>query len=295
MSCRNKEIIMNFINYILLNGNPYYPLHATTGAAGYDLCSTRAVSIEPYSQVKLDLNIAFEIPCGFYGLLTSRSSYAALGIICQTGIIDSDYRGSIKAIAYNCTNEVHQLGEGIRFCQIIFMPCAQFSLNRVNELSNTVRQFSGFGSTGNTNKAFEPPNPVIKSTSTSPVQQPIVGPSYRTCAGNTLTVPPSGIFGSFGPSFGGFGPSRFSMINEPINPVNKLNTASTPGVHTILKIIKEKVNPDEKPPKTRKLKQMMLDFSKKRGIIMEPGSPLEEDKDNYLRFKIKKAKDDEDN
>ncbi|MFA6842989.1 MAG: dUTP diphosphatase [Bacilli bacterium] len=128
------------------------PTKATDGAAGFDLT---AVSMSADSNHKgvlvYDTGIAVEIPNGFVGLLFQRSSvYKTKTSLCNAvGVIDSDYRGTIK-LAYRCEAEAEPYRVGNRVGQIVFVPAPAVELVEVNddELSDTSRGVGGYGSTG---------------------------------------------------------------------------------------------------------------------------------------------------
>lgn len=132
------------------------PEQATTGSAGLDLTavSVTAPRIEasgPY--MEYDTGLAFEIPEGYVGLLFPRS-----GIIPKTslllangvGVIDSDYRGTIKARFrdLNAFSGRAVYKQGDKIAQLVILPYPKVTLNVVEELSDTVRGEGGFGSTG---------------------------------------------------------------------------------------------------------------------------------------------------
>ena len=127
------------------------PTRATAGDAGLDLWSTR-ITNELDSSGKLILvyhtDIAVEIPEGFVGLLVPKSSIAerSLMLCNHAGIIDSGYRGEIKAkfkIITDAIPTVYQKGEA--FAQLVIVPCLILEPTLVNELSSTERGEKGKG------------------------------------------------------------------------------------------------------------------------------------------------------
>lgn len=101
----------------------------------------------PHTDGKMLVNLGFglEIPDGYMATIRPRSSMNAKGIITQIGTIDSGYRGEIKAIFLNYTNETFKFERGDKICQIVIEPVVLADF--VEELDNS-RGEGGFGSTG---------------------------------------------------------------------------------------------------------------------------------------------------
>ena len=135
---------------------PYEIKKETDGAAGFDLQyyseNDEELTIQPHDTVKIPLGIHVEIPSGYYGQISLRSSVGNTLILTNApGIIDSDYRGEIKLNVYNHTDHEIVIISGERLCQLIIRQEIHISPKRVNdvsELSETKRGQSGFGSTG---------------------------------------------------------------------------------------------------------------------------------------------------
>lgn len=129
------------------------PERATAGSAGYDLFSTRDVCVWPGDKQMIDTGVCMDIQRGFFGLVCSRSGLGSkygITIINGVGVIDSDYRGSIKVALINHGKKQHWIRKGDRIAQIIFIPRydpVEFEV--VQELTETDRGAGGFGSTGN--------------------------------------------------------------------------------------------------------------------------------------------------
>ena len=80
-----------------------------------------------------------------------RSGLAAkhgISVLNTPGTIDSDYRGEIKVIIYNHGNNDFLINNGDRIAQMILMPVVKMELEETNNLPETIRGKSGFGSTG---------------------------------------------------------------------------------------------------------------------------------------------------
>jgi dUTP pyrophosphatase len=135
------------------------PLRASADAAGYDLFAhSMGISNEDPTLLKVGTGVHVQIPKGFFGLLTPRSSiYKKKQILYNSvGIVDSDYRGEIMMVfkdvsggSIDLSKEVENLGQ--RLGQILILPLPHVTYNQVNsidELSSTERGEGGFGSTG---------------------------------------------------------------------------------------------------------------------------------------------------
>lgn len=138
---------------IKLGTNQPLPEYQTEGSAGFDLCATETIHLQG-SVHMMDLEIACEIPSGYYGKLVVRSSMAKRGIMLAhgTGIIDSDYRGNIKAPLYSRSCGGSLIDKGERIVQLLICPVNQVDIEVVEELTTTERGAGGFGSTNKDTK-----------------------------------------------------------------------------------------------------------------------------------------------
>lgn len=129
---------------------------ADDGSAGVDLINNgETVVIEPNGGTAvLGTGVHVEIPVGYWGLLAARSSLGFKSTTLLTnsiGVIDSTYRGEIKARLINLGTEPVTIERGERFCQLIITNCYLgnwHSVDRLDDLSETVRGQGGFGSSG---------------------------------------------------------------------------------------------------------------------------------------------------
>ena len=93
--------------------------------------------------------LAFAIPEGNYGRMAPRSGLAAKhGIHVGAGVLDSDYRGEIKAVLFNLGDKDFEIKEGDRIAQVIVEKYTITELVEVEDLDDTERGAGGFGSTG---------------------------------------------------------------------------------------------------------------------------------------------------
>lgn len=129
---------------------------ADDGSAGVDLINNgETVIIEPNGGTAvLGTGVHVEIPVGYWGLLAARSSLGFKSTTLLTnsiGVIDSTYRGEIKARLINLGTEPVTIERGERFCQLIITNCYLgnwHSVDKLDDLSETVRGQGGFGSSG---------------------------------------------------------------------------------------------------------------------------------------------------
>lgn len=122
--------------------------HATD--AGFDLAIPAEQTLEPHGQIIIDLEFALEIPPGWYGQVLGRSSVFQRGMSIHPGVIDADYRGSIRLLIRNERPVPQHLERGERLAQLMFLPVPDVSLTPVapKVLSVTPRGHGGIGSTG---------------------------------------------------------------------------------------------------------------------------------------------------
>ncbi|ARU41675.1 deoxyuridine 5'-triphosphate nucleotidohydrolase [Armatimonadetes bacterium Uphvl-Ar1] len=127
------------------------PAYATEEAAGMDLRSTHAVTLQPMERALVKTGLRAAIPRGYEGQVRPRSGLALKqGITClnSPGTIDSDYRGEIGVILINLSDSVVQLDSGERIAQLVICPIARAEIKVVDSLDETERGEGGFGSTG---------------------------------------------------------------------------------------------------------------------------------------------------
>jgi dUTP pyrophosphatase len=126
------------------------PKYMTDGAAGADLECLYDELIHPGSIVLVETGTAMAIPEGCFGMVLPRSSLCNkkhLAMANSAGVIDSDYRGSIKVPYRNIGEESVVLKEGERIAQIVIIPFVRLNFERVIDLPETNRGTGGFGST----------------------------------------------------------------------------------------------------------------------------------------------------
>ena len=127
------------------------PEMATAGAAGYDLCASKAVTIKAGEYEKVPTGIRISMPLGLEAQVRPRSGLAAkhgVTVLNAPGTIDSDYRGEICVILINHGKKDFQIERGRRIAQMVFSKVIQVNFKQVEQLDETSRGEGGFGSTG---------------------------------------------------------------------------------------------------------------------------------------------------
>lgn len=140
------------VNIINLSNNDL-PDYATPGSAGMDIRAylPGQMKLKPLDRFLTPTGIYLEIPEGYEAQVRPRSGLAIKqGITClnSPGTIDSDYRGEVKIILINLSNEEQIINNGDRIAQLIFAKVEQVQLELVQQLNDTQRGDGGFGHTG---------------------------------------------------------------------------------------------------------------------------------------------------
>lgn len=126
-----------------------YPSRGSEGAAGWDLYAIEDAYIGPGERQLIDTGIASEFSDSIVGKIKPRSGLAyKYGIDVMAGVIDSDFRDSIKVLLINHGNEPFVVSRGDRIAQIIFTLAFHNVVMHEGPVSETVRGTNGFGSTG---------------------------------------------------------------------------------------------------------------------------------------------------
>lgn len=125
------------------------PGRASYGAAGFDLMTADGVTVYPSHRAIISTGFAWAIPDGYVGMIRPRSGLAVKhGIDALAGVIDSDYRGEVKAVLINHGERAVDFQQGDRIAQMVIQPVVTLEACEVAELADTERGGGGFGSTG---------------------------------------------------------------------------------------------------------------------------------------------------
>lgn len=144
---------MGEIRVKILREGAILPTYGTPYAAGADLyaCISEDITIAPGETVFVPTGIAMEVPEHCAGLIYARSGLACkrgLAPANKVGVVDSDYRGEIIVVLHNHGNIPQTISNGERIAQMIITPVLTPAYVEAEELSDTIRNTSGFGSTG---------------------------------------------------------------------------------------------------------------------------------------------------
>ena len=134
-----------------LNNLAQIPAYQTEEAAGFDLHSVEDVVIAPNERKLIGTGLSMEIPKGYEIQIRPRSGLAykhGITVLNSPGTIDSDYRGEIKVLLINHSNEDFEIKVGERIAQAVIKEVIQATFEEVEELNDTTRGTGGFGSTG---------------------------------------------------------------------------------------------------------------------------------------------------
>jgi dUTP pyrophosphatase len=124
------------------------PRRAYAGDAGLDLFSSEGVTVWPGEYAEVACGFDIELPKGYWGLLHSRSSTMRRGLIVNTSVIDSGYRGPMFVGVRNVSQDAVEVKPSERLGQLIVMPLVPTHVKEVQTLSASERGSSGFGSSG---------------------------------------------------------------------------------------------------------------------------------------------------
>ncbi|WP_153665089.1 dUTP diphosphatase [Chitinophaga sp. SYP-B3965] len=129
------------------------PTYATADAAGMDLRANleAPLTMQPLERTLVPTGLFMELPSGYEAQIRPRSGLAikqGLTLLNTPGTIDADYRGEIKIIMINLSNEPQTIQHGDRIAQMVIAPFLQATLEEVKELTDTERGTGGFGHTG---------------------------------------------------------------------------------------------------------------------------------------------------
>ena len=127
----------------------YLPQYAHKGDTGADLRAVETRIIAPRSRELVATGVCLELPEGYAGLIWPRSGPAVkLGLDCGAGVIDSNYRGEIKVLLFNHSDDEIHIQLGDRIAQLIIQKVETVEFMLSDHLNETGRNTAGFGSTG---------------------------------------------------------------------------------------------------------------------------------------------------
>jgi len=138
---------------IINNSKHSLPDYQTELSAGLDLKANipESILIKPLERKIVPTGLFIELLPGYEAQIRPRSGLAAkfgITVLNTPGTIDADYRGEIKVILVNLSNEEFLINDGERICQMVIAKHERITWEVVNELNQTVRGDGGFGHTG---------------------------------------------------------------------------------------------------------------------------------------------------
>lgn len=129
------------------------PRYATPLSAGMDVRANidEAVTLRPLERAMIPTGLSIELPEGYEMQIRPRSGLAAkhgITVLNSPGTIDADYRGEIRVILVNLSNEEFRIEAGERIAQMVVARHEQVEWELAEELAESERGEGGFGSTG---------------------------------------------------------------------------------------------------------------------------------------------------
>lgn len=129
------------------------PTYATSGSSGMDVRANidERIALQSLERIVVPTGLFIQLPTGYEAQVRPRSGMAMkYGITClnSPGTIDSDYRGEIKVILVNLSNEPQTIEPGDRIAQMVFQKVETAILHEVQQIDETKRGEGGFGHTG---------------------------------------------------------------------------------------------------------------------------------------------------
>ncbi len=129
------------------------PEYATIASAGLDLRANidNAVMINPLERKLIPTGLFIELPIGYEAQIRPRSGLAfnkGVTVLNSPGTVDADYRGEIKVLLVNLSNQAFEVADGERIAQMIVAKHETIVWEKTEELTNTNRGAGGYGHTG---------------------------------------------------------------------------------------------------------------------------------------------------
>jgi dUTP pyrophosphatase len=145
---------MSFMKVKIVNTSKHaLPTYETEASAGMDLRANldNEIVLKPLERSLVPTGLFIELPVGYEAQIRPRSGLAikkGISLLNTPGTIDADYRGEIKIILVNLSNNDFVVVDGERVAQMIINKVEQAEWIEVEELQQTERGAGGFGHTG---------------------------------------------------------------------------------------------------------------------------------------------------
>ena len=137
---------------IMLEDGAQVPTYAHDDDAAADMYAFEDITIQPHTHgTPVATGVHIQLPEGWVAFVLPRSSMGAktpLRLSNSMGVIDSGYRGEVRAIYDNISDDPYEIHKGDRIAQMLVMPSYRFKANVVDSLTDSDRGLQGFGSTG---------------------------------------------------------------------------------------------------------------------------------------------------
>lgn len=138
---------------IINKSNNALPAYETVSSAGMDLRAfiDSDLVLKPFERKLIPTGLYIELPDGYEAQIRPRSGLAiksGITVLNSPGTIDADYRGEIKVILINLSNEDFTIKSGERICQMVIAKHEKVDFVEVEEINETERGAGGFGHTG---------------------------------------------------------------------------------------------------------------------------------------------------
>jgi len=129
------------------------PAYQTQSAAGLDLRADldEPINLKPMQRMLVPTGLFMELPEGYEAQIRPRSGLAfkhGITVLNSPGTIDADYRGEIKILLVNLSDEAFLIESGERVAQMVIAKHEQIDWSLVDSLEDSERSAGGFGSTG---------------------------------------------------------------------------------------------------------------------------------------------------
>nr|WP_319400612.1 dUTP diphosphatase [uncultured Carboxylicivirga sp.] len=138
---------------IVNKGKHPLPQYSTEHSSGMDIRANieESIVLKPLQRTIVPTGLFIQLPEGHEAQIRPRSGLAAkhgITVLNSPGTIDADYRGEVKIILVNLSNEEFTINDGERICQMIIAEYTKVTLHEVQLLEESVRGAGGFGHTG---------------------------------------------------------------------------------------------------------------------------------------------------
>ena len=142
------------IDLPVINTSPFkLPDYATSSSAGLDLRANikKPVYLNPSQRILIPTGLKISLPEKFEGQIRPRSGLAlkhGITVLNSPGTIDSDFKGEVGVILINLSDEKYKIKPGDRIAQMIISSFSNVKWKLVDDIGQSKRGNSGFGSTG---------------------------------------------------------------------------------------------------------------------------------------------------